>query len=261
MSLSSALTISNQHVQRLRRLVGRRSSRHDEGVYVVDGPTLVAEAVSAGLEVECQFVSPGSDPVSGAGIVHHVADGVLEKVADTESPRGVMAIARRPVVDVDVLTRASFVVVAHGLSDPGNLGTLMRSAEAAGADAIAITPGSVDATSPKVVRSSAGAVFHLPVVEIESLEDLRHAGLTVIGTSSHHGVEFARLDLTKRIAITIGHEAHGLPEDASVDQWTTIPHAGRAESLNAAMAGTILCFEVARQRRGDSGTVIVGHAH
>ncbi|MFM8945285.1 MAG: TrmH family RNA methyltransferase, partial [Actinomycetota bacterium] len=195
MALSSGLSLSNQHVQRLRRLVGRRSTRLEEGVLVIDGPTLVAEAVRAGLEVECQFVAPGADPVAGAGIVHLLAEGVLEKVSDTEAPRGVVAIAQRPRAHVDVLDRATFVVVAHGLSDPGNLGTLMRSAEAAGADALAITPGSVDATSPKVVRSSAGAVFHLPIVEIADLEALRSKGLRVIGTSSHQGAVFTRVDL------------------------------------------------------------------
>ena len=255
MSLSSGLSLSNQHVQRLRRLVGRRSARLEEGVLVIDGPTLVAEAVRAGLDVECQFVGPGADPVAGAGIVHLLADGVLEKVSDTEAPRGVVAIARRQRSSTDVLDRATFVVVAHGLADPGNLGTLMRSAEAAGADALVITPGSVDATSPKVVRSSAGAVFHLPIVEIADLDELRVRGLRIIGTSSHHGVDFTDVDLTTRVALVIGHEAHGLPADTLIDEWVSIPHVGRAESLNAAMAGTILCFEVARQRRTASGTV------
>ena len=255
MALSSGLSLSNQHVQRLRRLVGRRSARLEEGVLVIDGPTLVAEAVRAGLDVECQFVGPHADPVAGAGIVHLLADGVLEKVSDTEAPRGVVAIARRPRSSTDVLDRATFVVVAHGLADPGNLGTLMRSAEAAGADALAITPGSVDATSPKVVRSSAGAVFHLPIVEIADLDELRVRGIRIIGTSSHHGVDFTDVDLTTRVALVIGHEAHGLPADTPIDEWVSIPHVGRAESLNAAMAGTILCFEVARQRRTASGTV------
>ena len=259
MSLSSGLSITNQHVQRLRRLVGRRSARADEGVLVIDGPILIAEAVRAGLDVECQFVAPGAEPVAGAGTVHLVAEGVLEKATDTESPRGVVAIARRPTTSNAVLSAATFVVVAHGMSDPGNLGTLMRSAEAAGADAIAVITGTVDPTSPKVVRSSAGAVFHLPIVEVEDLESLRRSGLELIGSSSHRGTDFTQLALTGRVAIVIGHEAHGLPDDVAVDTWATIPHAGRAESLNAAMAGTILCFEVARQRRSTSGTVNLGH--
>lgn len=253
--MSTGLGLTNQHVQRLRRLIGRRSSRRDEGVIVIEGPILVGEARRAGLRFECQFVAPGHEPIEGAGPVHRLADGVLERVVDTDSAQGVVAVAVRPIAEVSVLRTATFVVVAHDIADPGNLGTLIRSAEAAGADAIAITSASVDVTSPKVVRSSAGACFHLPLVEIGGLDEVREAGLVVVGTSSHHGADHVDVDFTRRVAIVIGHEAHGLPAEAPVDEWVTIPHAGRAESLNAAMAGTILCFEVARQRRAHSGTV------
>jgi len=252
MALSSGLSLSNQHVQRLRRLVGRRSARLEEGVLVIDGPTLVAEAVRAGLDVECQFVGPDADPVAGAGIVHLLADGVLEKVSDTEAPRGVVAIARRPRSSTDVLDRATFVVVAHGLADPGNLGTILRSAEAAGADCVVLTPSTVDPTNPKVVRASAGALFRVPIVENLSLSDVGAAGLVRLGTSSHRGAAHTDADLMRRVAIVLGNEAHGLSDEAAVDEWISIPHSGRSESLNVAMACTVLCFEVARQRRRPS---------
>ncbi|MGA1244816.1 MAG: TrmH family RNA methyltransferase, partial [Ilumatobacteraceae bacterium] len=117
------------------------------------------------------------------------------------------------------------------------------------------TGGTVDTSSPKTVRASAGAVFHVPIVEVGSLDDVKRAGFTTYGTSSHRGADHRRVTYADRAAIVIGNEAHGIADDAPIDEWITIEHAGRAESLNAAMAGTLVVFEVARHRRGPSGTV------
>lgn len=222
---------------------------------MIEGPTLVSDARRAGLDFECQFVAPGADPIEGAGVVHRLAEGVLERVVETESCQGLVALARWRAVDVAALSEASFVVVADGVADPGNLGTIVRSAEAAGADAVVVTRGSVDVTSPKVVRASAGAVFFVPIVDDVDTSVVRAAGLRVVGTSSHRGVDYTSIDVSGRLAVVVGNESHGLSDDAPVDEWMTIPHAGRAESLNVAMACTVACFEVARRRRPDSGTV------
>jgi RNA methyltransferase, TrmH family len=147
-----------------------------------------------------------------------------------------------------VLERAGLVVVADRVSDPGNLGTILRSAEAAGAGAMVVTPGTADVYNPKVVRASAGAVFHIPVVPA-GLGEVRRSGLRVIGTSSHRGTPHTATDWTGRVAIVAGGEAGGLEDDAPVDEWVRIEHHGRAESLNVAMALTVLCFEAARHRR------------
>jgi TrmH family RNA methyltransferase len=146
------------------------------------------------------------------------------------------------------ISNATFVVIGDRISDPGNLGTIIRVAEASGADAVALTAGSVDPTNPKVVRSSAGALFHVPVIVGATLADARSAGLRVVGTSSHLGAAHTATDLHSPVALVLGNEAHGLPDDADVDDWVTIPHRGRAESLNVAMAAAVLCFEAARQR-------------
>jgi len=106
----------------------------------------------------------------------------------------------------------------------------------------------VDPFNPKVVRSTAGSLFRVPVVAAE-LADLRAAGLRLLATSSHRGTAYTEMPLTERIAVVVGNEAHGVPDDAPVDGWITIPHQGAAESLNVAMAATVLAFEVARQRR------------
>jgi TrmH family RNA methyltransferase len=197
-------------------------------------------------------VPEGSSPPTGvlaAAPCVTLAAGVLERVATTERPQPFLAVVRYEGARPEVLTSAGFVVVAVGLSDPGNLGTVLRTAEAAGADAVVLTPDTVDATNPKVVRSSAGALFLVPVVDHVELGEVRAAGLRVLGTSARSGTPYTEADLTGRLAVAVGNEARGLPDDAPVDGWLTIPHAGRAESLNAAMAAAVVCFEAARQRR------------
>src|SRR5829696_6745353 len=135
-SVSEQLGFTSPTIQRLRRLQGRRSSRSDEGA----------------------FVAPGVEPVAGAGRVHELAPGVAERITATETPTGVLAILRSRPAGGEVLAGASLVLVADRLADPGNLGTMVRSAEACGVEAVMTTPGTVDVLNPKVVRASAGAL-------------------------------------------------------------------------------------------------------
>lgn len=181
-----------------------------------------------------------------ATAVFELAPNVIERVATTEAPQPVLAVVRQRIAVLP--TGADFVMVAHQLADPGNAGTIIRSAEAAGAQAVVFTPGSVDPFNPKVVRATAGSLFRVPVVVAE-LSALSASGLRVLATSSHHGTAYTDADLTGAVALVVGNEAHGVPDDAAVDGWLTIPHAGAAESLNVAMAAAVLAFEVARQRR------------
>jgi TrmH family RNA methyltransferase len=174
-------------------------------------------------------------------------------VSDLESPPGLFAVVSRQPPDPNVLSTAEFVVVADRVGEPGNLGTIMRSAEAAGADAVVVTPGTVDETNPKVVRASAGALFHVPVIAA-TLGDVASAGLRLIGSSSHRGSPHTTTDWSGRIAIVAGNESAGLDADLAIDQWVCIEHSGRTESLNVAMAMTVLCFEALRQRAGRSPT-------
>lgn len=214
---------------------------------MVEGATLLAESVAAGWPIEAQFVAPGVPPAPGAGpIVYELAPGVAERIAATQTPPGVFAVVSVPAPDPGVLRRAGLVVVADRIADPGNLGTILRSAEAAGFDAVVVTPGAVDVLNPKVVRASAGALFHVPVLTSD-LASVRQAGLRLVGTSSHRGTPHTDADWSGRLAIVAGSEAHGL-DDPLIEDWVRVEHLGRAESLNVAMAATVLCFEAARRR-------------
>jgi len=215
---------------------------------VVEGGVLIAEAIAAGWSIEAEFAAPGAAAVSHAPLFEF-AEGVLERVASTERPQPNIAVVAIPDLGDVPLASAGLVLVADAIGDPGNLGTMLRSSEAAGVDAVVLTPGSVDVFNPKVVRASAGALFHVPV-SIATLETVRAAGLRLVGTSSHQGTPHTGADWSGRVAIVVGNEAHGLTDDAPVDQWVTIEHAGRAESLNVAMATTLLVFEAARSRLG-----------
>jgi TrmH family RNA methyltransferase len=228
---------------------------------VVEGVGLVAQAHGAGWRIDTLFVADGVDVedlglppgcVEATGRVARLGPGVIERVATTEAPQPVIAIVERRVADPAVLDGASLVLVGDRIADPGNAGTMLRSAEAAGVDAVVFTTGSVDVFNPKVVRASAGALFVEPVMVDVGLGDavarLRAGGLRVLGTSSHAGEPYDHADLAEPVAIVVGNEAHGLHPDIDLDGWITVPHHGRAESLNVAMAATVLVFDAARQR-------------
>jgi len=235
-------------VRRLRRLLTDRGARRDESAFVIEGSLLVAEAVAAGWAVEVQYVAPGAQPIAVAGPVLVLGPGVAERVAATQTPSGLFAIVTVPPTPSDVVDRADFVVVADRIADPGNLGTVLRSAEAAGVGLVVTTPGTVDHLNPKVIRASAGSLFHVPVVAA-TLHEVAAAGLRLIGTSSHRGAPHTDGDWSGRIAIVAGSESHGVADDAPIGEWVRIEHRGRAESLNVAMAVTIVCFEAAQARR------------
>lgn len=252
-------------MQQLRRLSGRRAARSDAGAFVIDGPSLLAEALAAGVTVTDVFATPDVPPDllerarSQGAAVHPVTSEVLTRASDTVTPNAVAAIARRVEVPVEAVVEAAargpLTLVLAGVRDPGNAGTLVRAAEASGAAAVLFCGGSVDPSSPKCVRATAGALFHLPVAvggeATEVLEQLGAAGVTTAATVVRDGRPYDEVDLRGPLALVLGPEAQGLPSAVveSVDVRLTIPMAGHAESLNVAVAGSVICFEALRQRR------------
>jgi TrmH family RNA methyltransferase len=211
----------------------------------------VREAIDAGVDLEAVFVGPGTTAPPDARVpTYEVGPGVIERIASTVSPQPVLAIAARCDVPLAAIAgNPGFVVVCAGLADPGNAGTILRSAEASGAGGVVFTVGSVDAFNPKVVRASAGALFHVRVAVDIELGDLQKLDRLLLGAVARDGTPYDAAPLDEPCAIVVGSESQGLPEDLALDGLVSIPHAGRAESLNVAMAATVLCFEAARRRR------------
>ena len=227
-------------------------------MFVVEGHKLIADAVAAGLDVEAVYASGDTADRyrHGPAPVHQLADGVLERVSDTVTPQGALAVVRRPTTTLEAARDADLVVVCVDVQDPGNAGTVIRSAEAAGVGAVVCCGESVDVFAPKCVRASAGSLFHVAVVSegdpVAVLDQLGTWGKRRLGTVPSGGQPYDEADLTVPIALVLGNEGHGLPAgvDAVLDGRLTIPMAGRSESLNVGMAAAVVCFEAARQRRG-----------
>jgi TrmH family RNA methyltransferase len=237
-----------------------------EAAFVVEGVKVLGEALRAGATIESVYLDPGAgeaarvvadDCLAAGARVFELEPGVLARVTETVTPQPVVAIVNTVAVSLAVLGAAApdLVVVCSDVRDPGNAGTVLRSAEAAGADGVVFCDGSVDAFNPKTVRASAGAVFHVRVVNgtgtVEALATLGSWGMRRLGATAHGGIDYVDADLAAPVAIVVGNEAHGLAAEAlaELDGLVTIPMAGRSESLNVGMATAVLCFEAARQRR------------
>lgn len=218
---------------------------------VLDGDNAVREVF---LTDEIAAEGDLADKASRSGAhVFTVTSSVMRALSDTMTPQGAVAVAdMHSVAIADLPDPLDLVLVLSGVSDPGNAGTLLRSGVAAGADAIAFTSGSVDPFAPKTVRAAAGALFDIPIVRggttTELLTALKERGLTAVGTDAT-GVDATVFDLTGPLALVVGNEAWGIDERSALDAVVAIEMPGRVESLNVAVAGSIVLFEATRQRR------------
>jgi len=182
-------------------------------------------------------------------------DEVFASAAPSETPQGVAALVRVKSYELDdALSPApAFVVVCAGLQDPGNLGTIARSAEAFAATGVLLGAGTVSPWNGKALRASAGSLFRVPAVKVElavAIRELKAREVRVLATSSHKGTRIADADLCQPVALVVGNEGSGLPKDvlAQADEIVAIPQSSRVESLNAGIAASIILYEAARQR-------------
>lgn len=196
-----------------------------------------------------------------AGIpVHVVGWPVAKAISDSVTPQGVVAVAASPLQSLDAIElRAGLVVILAAVSDPGNVGTLVRSAAAGGVDGLILTEGSSDVLNPKTARASAAALFSVPLVADVSLEaaidHVRGLGFSVAGTDATSRTTIYEADLTRPTALVLGNESWGLAAGTEhlLDHALSIPMPGAVESLNVAVAGSIIVFEALRQRRSSQG--------
>jgi TrmH family RNA methyltransferase len=253
--MSLPVKASNARLKEMRRL-SRRSERSERRLFLADGPNAVEAALEAGC-VDEVFVRAGVDVTSvPAGVrVTVVEERALELLSDSVTPAGLVALCRYVDVPVaDALAGARLVAVCADVRDPGNAGTVIRCADAAGADAVVLAGSSVDAYNPKTVRASVGSLFHLPIAVEPSTEAVvlaaKEAGLTVLAADGAGEVGLYDADLTGPTAWLFGNEAWGLPDElaAMADHRVAIPIHGRAESLNLSTAAALCLYESARRR-------------
>ncbi len=258
----------NARLKELRRALAN-PGRNENGLAGIEGRNLLEEALRAGLRVPWVFIAQeAQDPLRGLALpvgteVLKLPKELLDSALVTETPQPVAALVEPPdwtwahLLGVHTST-APLIVVLAGLQDPGNLGTIVRSAEAFGADGVISLPGTVNAWNPKAVRASAGSVFRVPlltVAEDEAIEQLREAGVKLVATTVHGGNPSDIQILSEPVALLIGNEGNGLPTEliAKADASVTIPCPGSVESLNAAVATSVLLYEASRQRSVRSG--------
>jgi TrmH family RNA methyltransferase len=255
-------SVHNPKIQWLRNLQGQAKNRREDEAFVVEGVRLAEEALQAGWEARLvlhtdQLSERGQVVVAGftqrGASVEIVSETVMKAASDTQTPQGLLvALAMRPLALPPVL---DFVLIPDGVRDPGNLGTLLRTAEAAGAQAVLLPPGCADVYAPKVVRAAMGAHFRLAVLTLD------WAAIRQVVTSTEYpirvfladagaGQPYTQADLKQPLALVVGGEADGASDQgvALSDFRLHIPMPGGMESLNTAVAAAILLFEVVRQR-------------
>jgi TrmH family RNA methyltransferase len=272
---------SAQH--RLRRIEGRHNAlvkdlrqafahaeRTEDGSCAIEGLRIVEEATRSGLRFRAIFFKESAQnlaerllPQIGANVdTLLLPDKLFDGTVPSDTPQGVAALVRLKEFSLaDILERLQVgpVIVLVGLQDPGNLGTILRSAEAFGSAGVVLGEGTVSPFNSKVLRASAGSMFRLPVILAKAaggLEEisakLRAHNVRLIATSSHKGTPLDQANLTGPAAVFIGSEGSGLPRTvlAQADELVAIPHMPQVESLNAGVAGSIVLYEAARQRPG-----------
>jgi TrmH family RNA methyltransferase len=253
-------SVANEKVKYVRSLY-RRRARYRERRFVIEGVRLVGEALRAGIVPALIFYSEGMDATPGGGellgeaqkrglTTFAVSERVMKAMADTVSPQGVLAVV--PFVELAPPPGPSLSLVVDGLRDPGNLGTILRSANAAGVEQVILAPGTVDPYNPKVVRGAMDAHFRLPIVAL-SWPEIAEAliGVQILLADVRGKQDYYEVDWSQLSALIIGDEAHGASQEARelAAATITIPMHGGAESLNAAVAASVILFEAARQRR------------
>lgn len=256
---------TNTRVKQLRAAF-QGQARLSGGLVAIEGDHLLEEAIRSGMVLKTVFVSERREVprmVPRSVEVLRVTNDILTSVAETQSPQGIAALIVPPVRELaDIVGAAGtpLILVAAGLQDPGNLGTLVRSAEAFGATGVLTTPGTVSAWNQKALRASVGSVFRMPVfaATLDEVAGLRARGirlLAAVGEREDGVVAAQSMDFVGACALMIGNEGAGLSDEwlAVADARVTIPCPGNVESLNAGVAGSLLLYEASRQRAAVAG--------
>ena len=258
---------SSSQVKHVISLLSKARERKKNKEYVVEGVRMVSE-VPADLLVKIymseRFHSNNPEYVHelvkkqgiSSDSIEIVADNVFDRMSQTQTPQGIMAVVRMKDSSIsDMLTDNPLLILVENLQDPGNLGTILRTAEGAGVTGILMDRECVDIYNPKTIRSTMGSVYRMPFVYVEDLgkgiQDLKDKGITTYAAHLEGTNSYDEEDLTNPCAFLIGNEGNGLRREIAdmADCYVKIPMLGQVESLNAAIASSVLMFEAARQRR------------
>ena len=254
----------NSKIKFVRALLGRAKERREANAFVAEGVRLVEEAASVNWEFRFALYDEslnerGKSLVEGLqshGIdVEMVSESLMKSLSETETPQGILAVLE--ITNLPITKSPNFVLLPDQVRDPGNLGTLLRTAAAAGVQAVLLPPETTDAFAPKVVRSGMGAHFRLPIHSMtwKEIEQMSKSANQQVLLADMNGQSCWEIDLRKPLTLIVGGEAEGAIEAARklASQQISIPMVGKMESLNAGVAGSVLMFEVVRQRSVSSG--------
>lgn len=266
------LTSVNNPIVKAAADLKQKKHRTEQGTFLVEGLRSVEEAVRYGQVLQLFVLAGATAGAAGAGNkalasqaeaagaeLYSVTEQVMKKIADTATPQALAAIVAQPTAGLANLSASETLLVLDRISDPGNLGTMLRTADAAGVDGVVLLAGCTDAFAPKAVRSTMGALLHLPVVEgvseAEFIAWAQTSGLQLLVTCLQEAGSLYQTELQGKLAVVIGSEAQGVSAGllAAAAQKVYIPMAGKAESLNAAVAAGVVLFECQRQRLAGNG--------
>lgn len=266
MSIKEITSIQNSQIKHLRSLE-KNKYRKQEGKFVIEGIRMMEEALDADIGLDAIYYSQALlDTTRGKALFERLQDRVLKiyllsdhlmkQAGFTETPQGIIAIASQLRFSLDVLLKNEnpFFLMLDQIQDPGNLGTLIRTADAAGISGVILTVGTADLYNLKTIRATMGSLFHLPIIvqqdALETIAVLQTEGIQVLAAALQTDSYFYEADFTRPTAVMIGNEGQGLSEEVleAVDMKIKIPILGKAESLNAAAAGAILLYEGTRHR-------------
>ena len=254
---------SNARVKELVQLQKKSKVRNEQGVFLVEGVKMYQEIPQEQLvkvyvsETFADKQKEEFNRLKDRRKLEYLSDHVFQYVSDTKTPQGILCVVRQSTYCLEDILEAedAHLLVLDNLQDPGNLGTILRTAEGAGVTGIIISKESVDIYNPKVIRSTMGSIYRVPFVYVEDLKEaiakVKAHGIFTYAAHLDGKNSYDKEDYTKKTAFLIGNEGNGLRKEIAdlADTWIRIPMQGQVESLNAAIATSVLMFETARQRR------------
>lgn len=265
MTCTKIISLSNPKIRETLDIKNRRS-RHKHNAFIVEGPHLIEMAISSECKIKTVFFTHAfaskkenqrliRQILKETDEAYEISEHILDKLTDTETPQGILAVTSYTPQNLDLiqLKTAPLLIVIDGVQEPGNLGTMIRTADAAGADAVVILKGTCDPFMQKTLRSTAGSIFNIPIVYAkteELFEWLTAKKISMIATAVDSRISLFNADLKTGITFVFGNEAHGISDEIKrkADLTIKIPIPGKAESLNVSASAAICLYEAVRQR-------------